>query len=98
MARTGASCTWVVEARQRWTVFGKMASEFSGISYCEHFSLNREEWNLKIFSQFGKRFLFWTGIKWTLTLLREVLYRKIFFFFLDVLSSIDLLMETHVYI
>lgn len=81
MARTGASCTWVFEAR--WTdSFSGTASEFSGNNYCEHFCLDGQA-RLRVelegfWPVWEIIFLFWTGIKWTSTLLREVLYLKTF--------------------
>lgn len=84
LARTGSSCTWVFEARHGWMdSFSETASEFSGNNYCERFSLDGQ---MRLWVELEGfwpvlevvLFLFWTGIKWTMTLLREVLYLKTF--------------------
>lgn len=63
--------------------FSEAASEFSGNNSCEQLSLDgqtRLMVELEGFQPVWKTvtFLFWTGIKWTLTLLREVLYLETF--------------------
>lgn len=72
-----------VWSQTRTDSFREAASEFSGNNDCEHFSLDgqaRLRVELEGFRPVWEMvtFLFWTGIKWTLTLLREVLYLKTF--------------------